>query len=253
MLIDSHAHLTHEQFNEDLGTLLKRAQESGVEAIINICTNPQEVEKGLELSKAYPWIYTACSTTPHDVKEEGEKYFATMQKYAEASVLVAIGETGLDYHSYADTKEIQKIFFSRYLELAKHLKLPVIIHCRDAFEDLFTILDREYPNLPAVLHCFTGTMAEAKQVIERGLYLSLSGIVTFKKSIELQEIAKMIPLEQLLIETDAPYLAPAPHRGKRNEPAYLLETAKSIASLRGQSLDSLAAATTSNARTFFNI
>ena len=253
MLIDAHAHLTHESLADDLKAALERASKAGVEVIINICTNPEEVERGLVLAKEYPWIYNVASTTPHDAEKEGELYFEQMAGHARSGALVAVGETGLDYHYYPESKAIQKEILIRYLHLAQECHLPIVIHCREAFKDLFDIIDAEYAAKPGVLHCFTGTLDEAEGVIQRGWYLSLSGIVTFKKSIELQEVAKKVPLNQLLIETDAPYLAPSPYRGKRNEPAYLLETAKCIANLRGIPLEDLAAATAANARKLFSL
>lgn len=253
MLIDSHAHLTHISFEGDVPLILERARQAGLEAIVNICTNPQELQKGLALSQEYPWVYTAAATTPHDVAEEGQSAFPAMQQAAQDGLLIGVGETGLDYHYYAGTQEVQQHFLRRYLKLAKTCSLPVIIHCREAFADLFQILDEEYSGLPGVLHCFTGTLEEAHEVIKRKWYLSLSGITTFKKSLALQEIARAIPLDQLLIETDSPYLAPAPHRGKPNEPAYLLHTAQFIADLRGIPLAELAAITTRNARTLFKL
>lgn len=257
MLIDSHAHLTHTSFKDDLGLLLERAQNAGIDHIINICTNPEELKRGIALSEKYAWIHTVASTTPHDVEKEGAEAFSQMAHHALNGDLVAVGETGLDYHYYPESKETQLFFLERYLRLARKCALPVVIHCREAFKDFFEVLDTEYyvngAHLPGVLHCFTGNKKEAEAVIERGWYLSLSGIVTFKKSVELQEIAKMVPLEQLLIETDAPYLAPAPYRGKQNEPAYLLETAKFIANLRGVSLEVIAEVTTANARELFRI
>src|ERR1700733_8356665 len=240
MLIDSHAHLTHSSLQGDVRPLLERAERVGVEAIINICTSPEEIERGLALSQEFPWVYNAAATTPHDVEKEGEEAFPSMERHALAGHLVAIGETGLDYHHYALSKDVQQIFLRRYFRLALKCALPVVIHCREAFCDLFQIIDEEYRSQRGVLHCFTGTQDEANEVIRRGWYLSLSGIVTFKKSLELQEIARTIPLSQLLIETDSPYLAPTPHRGKQNEPAYLPEIAKCIASLRGIPLEELA-------------
>ncbi len=253
MLIDSHAHLTHISFEGDVHFLLERARLAGVDAIVNICTNPTELQKGLALSQEFPWIYTAAATTPHDVAAEGETAFPAMERAAREGKLIAVGETGLDYHYYADTKEIQQHFLRRYLVLARSCKLPIIIHCREAFSDLFRIIDEEYSGLPGVLHCFTGTPQEAHEVIKRGWFLSLSGIVTFKKSMELQQVAREVPLDQLLIETDAPYLAPAPHRGKTNEPAYLAATAQFIADLRGIPLLELATATSYNARSLFQL
>ncbi len=168
-----------------------------------------------------------------------------------------MGETGLDYHYEHSNRSIQQQFLVRYLHFALECNLPVIIHCREAFTDLFTLLDAEYQLkgklAPGVLHCFTGTMAEAEEVLKRGWMLSLSGIVTFKKSLELQQVAREIPLEQLLIETDTPYLAPQKYRGKPNEPAYLVETASFIASLKGLSVEEVAAVTTSNAQKIFHL
>jgi TatD DNase family protein len=253
MLIDSHAHLTHASLIEEAPSLLKRGQESGIEAIVNIATRPTELEAGLALSKDYPFVYHAAATTPHDVEQEGEEAFPYMEEMARKGSLVAVGETGLDYHYFPSTRTMQQDFLRRYLRLAQECHLPVIIHCREAFDDLFNIIDACYQGGPGVLHCFTGTLREAQQVIERGWYLSLSGIVTFKKSHELQQVAREVPLGRLLIETDAPYLAPTPYRGKQNEPAFLLATARFIANLRSIPLEELAAATSQNARSLFKI
>ena len=257
MLIDSHAHLTSPELFEHVDAIAERAREAGVKGIINICTDLLSLERGIALSKRIPWIYQAASTTPHDVEEEGEELFETMAATARHGLLVAVGETGLDYHYQHSNRHIQKDFLRRYLHLALECKLPVIIHCREAFKDFFEILDEEYQvngrHAPGVLHCFTGTIEEAEEVIKRGWMLSLSGIVTFKKSLALQEVAKQIPLSQLLIETDAPYLAPQSHRGKQNEPAFLVETAQWVASLKGISFEELAQATAINAARLFNV
>lgn len=253
MFLDSHAHLTHTSFEDDVHLVLERARLAGVEALINICTNPEELQKGLLLSQEFPWVYTAAATTPHDVAAEGELHFPIMERAAREGKLIAVGETGLDYHYYAHTKQVQQHFLRRYLQLSQECHLPVIIHCREAFSDLFQILDEQYSGLPGVLHCFTGTLNEAHEVLARGWYLSISGIVTYKKSIDLQHVAKEIPLDRLLIETDAPYLAPVPYRGKTNEPAYLVATAQMIADLRGIPLFELAAATSQNTRSLFHI
>jgi TatD DNase family protein len=257
MLIDSHAHLTSPAVFDQLDSILERAQQAGVQAIVNICTDPLSLERGLALSQRCPWIYQAAATTPHDVEKEGVQVFEVMAAAARKGQLVAVGETGLDYYYEHSNRDIQKQFLRRYLHLALECKLPVVIHCRDAFQDFFEILDAEYQingrHAPGVLHCFTGTMAEAEEVIKRGWMLSLSGIVTFKKSLELQEVAKEVPLEQLLIETDTPYLAPQKHRGKQNEPAFLVETAHFIASLKKLTFIELAQATQLNASRLFNL
>lgn len=256
-LVDSHAHLTSPVVFDQLDSVLERAQLAGVKAIVNICTDSLSLERGLALSKRCPWIYQAAATTPHDVEKEGEQVFDVMASAARNGQLKAVGETGLDYYYEHSNREIQKHFLRRYLHLALECQLPVVIHCREAFKDFFDVLDAEYQvngkHAPGVLHCFTGTITEAEEVIKRGWMLSLSGIVTFKKSLELQEIAKMIPLDQLLIETDTPYLAPQRHRGKQNEPAFVLEIAHFIASLKQISFEEVAEATRLNASKFFGI
>jgi TatD DNase family protein len=255
--IDSHAHLTSAALTDQIDAILERAQLANVHAIVNICTDLLTLERGLKLSQKYPWVYQAAATTPHDVEKEGESVFETIAGCARRGSLMAVGETGLDYHYEHSSKQVQQDFLRRYLHLALECRLPVIIHCREAFADFFEILDAEYQvdqrHAPGVLHCFTGTMAEAEEVIKRGWMLSLSGIVTFKKSVELQQVAKEMPLSQLLIETDAPYLAPQKHRGKTNEPAYVVEVAANIAALKNLSIEEVAHATAANARRLFNL
>lgn len=256
-LIDSHAHLTSDAIFPNVDALLERAQAAGIESIVNICTDLTTLRRGLELSKKYPWVHNTAATTPHDVEKEGEAHFEEIASAAHAGALVGVGETGLDYFYHHSPVELQKSFLRRYLSLARECKLPVVIHCRDAFFDFFEILDEEYKSdktwLPGVLHCFTGTVQEAKEVIDRGWFLSLSGIVTYKKSEELRQVAKLVPLEQLVIETDTPYLAPQKYRGKTNEPAYLFNTAEVIAEAKGLSLADVARATTNNAKRLFSL
>jgi TatD DNase family protein len=254
---DSHAHLTNEGVYSHVDEILQRALDSHVRSIVNICTDIPSLQKGLELSKKYPWVYQTAATTPHDVEKEGEEVFETIATEARKGSLVGVGETGLDYYYQHSDRDIQKHFLRLYLHLALECKLPVVIHCREAFADFFEILDAEYQihqkHAPGVLHCFTGTMSEAEEVIKRGWMLSMSGIVTFKKSIELQQVAKEVPLEQLLIETDTPYLAPQGHRGKTNEPAFITETAAFIANLKQISVEEVAKQTTLNAHKLFKI
>lgn len=251
MYTDSHAHITSDALFPEIDALLDRAKEAKVQTILNICTDAKTLERGLEISKRYPWVYNSAATTPHDVDKEGEELFPLMERAAKSGALVAVGETGLDYFYSHSSPQNQKQFLRRYLHLALECKLPVIIHCREAFADFFEMIDSEYRDAPGVLHCFTGTLREAEEVIKRGWYLSLSGIVTFKKSEELREVAKMAPLDRLLIETDAPYLAPQSQRGKQNEPSYLPETAKLIASIKTIDLEELGKATSENAKRLF--
>lgn len=250
--IDTHAHLTSEQVLPVVEDVLARAKEKGISKIVNICTDENSLKEGLLLRDNFPWVFNAAATTPHDVELEGASFFPLVERCASEGRLIAIGETGLDYfYEHSDRKEQQK-YLSLYFSLATQVKLPLIFHCRDAFTDLFSMADQEYQGFPAVLHCFTGNLEEAKGVLDRGWYLSLSGIVTYKKSETLREVAKYVPLDRLVIETDAPYLAPQSHRGKLNEPAYLPETAQAIAQARGISLEKLASSTEENAKAFFS-
>lgn len=251
-LFDSHAHLSSPSVLPDIDGVMARAEEAGVSNMINICTDPKSFEEGLLLRDRFPQIRNAAATTPHDVEKEGEEVFPLFEKAARAREIVAVGETGLDYYYKELDVETQKRFLVRYLHLAAECNLPVIFHCREAFEDLFTIVDQEYPKgAPAILHCFTGSPKDAENVFKRGWHLSLSGIVTFKKSEELRIVAKEAPLNQLLIETDTPYLAPQSKRGKPNEPSYISETAQCIAQARGIPLEDLAKATYQNGASLF--
>jgi TatD DNase family protein len=255
--IDSHAHLSSDQVYDDINGIIERAKVNGIEAIVNICTDTATLERGLVLAKNYGWIHPVAATTPHDVSKEGESFFPIVTKHAKEGKLIAIGETGLDYYYEHSPMELQKDFLRRYLHLALECGLPVVIHCREAFSDFFSILDAEYQvngkHAPGVLHCFTGSLKEAEEVLKRNWYLSLSGIVTFKKSAVLKEVAKMVPLDQLLIETDTPYLAPQSRRGKTNEPSYLPEIAAVIAETKGIAPEEVAVATTANAKKLFKL
>jgi TatD DNase family protein len=246
---DSHAHLTSSAVLPLLPAILERAEKAGVDHILNICTCRKTLEEGFKHK-----LLNAGATTPHDVEKDGEADFAIFEEAAKNNLLTAIGETGLDYHYHHSDRKIQQAFLIRYLHLAASAKLPVIFHCREAFEDLFSIVDQEYPKeAKAVLHCFTGTQKEAEGVLQRGWYLSLSGIVTFKKSESLREVANFAPLHQLLIETDTPYLSPQSKRGIQNEPAFIVETASCVAEMRKISLASIAKETRENAMRLFRL
>lgn len=253
MFIDSHAHLTCDALYFDLDQIIERAREAGVEKIINICTDEKTLERGKLAKKRFPLIENVGATTPHDVEELGEKEFTLFEHAAQAGDLIAIGETGLDYYYQDLPKTMQQDLFIRYIMLAKQYHLPLVIHCREAFSDLFAIADREYGSEKLLLHCFTGTLKEAFQAIDRGWKISLSGIVTFKKSEALREVAKAIPMEHLFIETDSPYLAPQSKRGQRCEPAFAYETLTIIAALKQCSVEELGKVTMENTRLFFSL
>ncbi|OGN59708.1 MAG: hydrolase TatD [Chlamydiae bacterium RIFCSPHIGHO2_12_FULL_27_8] len=246
---DTHAHLTFKEIDLDV---IKRAKESNVNKIINICTDKSSLMKGIELASKYDFIFNAAATYPHDVDNEGKEFFEIVKKYAIEKKLIGIGESGLDYYYEHAEKEEQKKYLKKYFELSLSLNLPIILHCRNAFKDLFEISDTFYKSKKALLHCFTGTIEEAKEVLKRDWIIAFSGIITFKNSDDLREVVKYVPLEKMVIETDAPYLAPQKYRGKKNEPSYIIETAKMISEIKNISLEEVAFKTTANAENFFN-
>jgi len=252
MFFDSHAHITYGDTYDQIDDVLARAKAAKVSHIVNICTDITTLERGIELAKRTPWVFNSGATTPHDVEEEGESAFPHFEKAARDGHLVAIGETGLDYYYEHSNRELQQEFCIRYFRLADALNLPVVIHCRDAFDDLFRLADTHYKGR-AILHCFTGTYDEAKRGVDRGWMVSMSGIATFKRSQDLRDTFKKLPLEHLLIETDTPYLAPQTRRGKPNEPAFVGETCQCLADLHGKSLEEVAETTLQNGRRFFGI
>lgn len=251
-MIDTHAHLTGDALGGQSVAIATRARLAGVEAICNICTEPRELELGRKLQQECPWVYSIASTTPHDAATQGEAHFLFFETAAKNGELVAIGETGLDYFHHKTTAEEQKKLFIRYLALAEASQLPVSIHCRDAFEDLVAIVQAHYRG-SGVIHCFTGNLAEAKACIDLGFSLAFGGMITFKKNESLRLVAAQVPLERLLVETDAPYLAPQSHRGQVNEPAFLEETVAFLASLHSMSVRQMAACTTQNAKALFKL
>lgn len=254
MYFDSHAHLSSPELLPDVDAILDRARSARVLQVLNICTDAASLSAGLLLAKRHKNIGTSGATPPHTVHLFGDEEFALFSEAARSRNLVAIGETGLDYYYKHAPKEVQQKFLVRYLHLAAEHRLPVIFHCRDAFDDLIVIADREYPEkAPAILHCFTGTLEDMQRAVLRGWFISFSGIVTFKKSEALREVARATPLANLLIETDAPYLAPQSKRGKTNEPAFLPETAATIAALKNISVEEVAKATSANCQALFKI
>lgn len=251
--VDSHIHLAEEGLFLQAERLLQEAEEVGVEQLVVIATDETTFLRGEELVQRYPnKLFLAAAFPPHVAHEIDAKQEAWMEEKIRASSLCALGETGLEYHYFPEHKEVQKTLAKSYFSLAEKLELPVVIHCREAFLDLFSLMDA-YPKVCGVLHCFTGSLEEAKGVIERGWFLSLSGIVTFKKSHELRKVAAWVPSDKLLIETDAPYLAPQSRRGKLNEPAYLVEIAQCIAEARGETLEQVAKGTANNAQELFGL
>jgi len=269
-LIDTHCHLEMDDFNPDREDVIKRAKEAGIEAIITIGSDLEGNIGSIELSKKYDFIYSSVGFHPHDAKDFTEEIFEKIKQWAteyriignppiphlekggEGGKVVAIGEIGLDYYYDNSPREIQKDVFIKQLRYAKEINLPVIIHSREAKKDTLEIIKESGIN-KGVLHCFSGDIDMAEKAIAMGFYISIAGPVTFKNAKRPGEIAKAIPDDYLLIETDAPYLTPEPFRGKRNEPSYLVYTAEKIAALRGISLEDLSRITTINARRLFKI
>lgn len=256
MLFDSHAHLS---IDETLPGVLKKAHDTHVKAIVNVCCDEQSLQKALKLPASMEGVFLFCAAgmAPHDDVSENESFFHTIEESCRQKKLVAIGEVGLDYHYMKHSKDEQKILLRRYLQLAKKENLPLIVHCRDAFEDFFKIFDEEFSQKTGgpvgVLHCFTGTQEEAEEGLKRGFFISFSGIITFEKAENLRRVASKIDPHKILIETDSPYLAPIPYRGKKNEPAYLVEVARSVAEVKKISLEELAAFSFHNAEKLFSL
>jgi TatD DNase family protein len=255
MFIDTHAHLTFPEYQIDLPEVIKRAKEAKLEAIINIALDEQAVKSSLRLAEEYPgFIFNAAGLHPHDASEWTDDIPQKIRGLAKEKRIIAIGETGLDYHYKLSPVEKQKEVFREFLRLAQELDLPAVIHSRDASKDTLTILHEENRGkLKGVLHCFSGDMELAKQALEIGLLISFTGNITFPKADKVRSAAREIPLERIMIETDCPFLAPQAYRGKRNEPAYVVKVAEQIAEVKGLSLEEVARQTTENARSFFNI
>jgi len=247
MLIDSHAHLDDQRFNEDRDAVIKRAGDGGVRQILTIGNGkgPDDMGCGIPIAEAHEWVYTSVGVHPHDASKVEERHYDLLESLSSHPRVLAIGETGLDYYYDNSPRDVQREVFRRHLRLSQRLRLPIIIHTRDADADTEQLL-RETPPAGGVIHCFTSGEKLANFALDTGLLISFSGIVTFPKSSGLAEIARRIPLDRLLVETDCPYLAPVPHRGKRNEPVFVVDTAGFIAGLRDISAPEVAEATSNN-------
>lgn len=253
-LIDSHCHLSDERLKPDLNTLLAHAKTTGVVSLVNIGTSLQESKEVIQQAETYRGVYATVGVHPHEVASEGVPLVEDICSLAAHPKVIGLGETGLDYYYEHTDRSQQKQSLVAHIIAAHSLGLPLIIHSREGEEDLLKIFqdnERLLSDAPGVIHCFSGSASFAQQALALGFYISLSGIITFKKSIDLQEIVKMIPLDKLLIETDAPYLAPVPKRGKPNEPAYVYYTAQKLAELKGISLEEVGKVTTNNFFTLF--
>lgn len=262
--IDTHCHLEMDPFNPDREAVIQRAKDAGIETIITIGSDMKGNEGALKISQEYDFIYCSIGLHPHDAKDFNEEIYNKLKDWSikykihdlssekRKNKIVAIGEIGLDYHYDNSPRDIQKEVFLRQLLLSKELNLPVIIHSREAKSDTLSII-KESRVTKGVFHCFSGDIDMAEKAIAMGFHISIAGPVTFKNAKKIHEVVKIIPDDFLLIETDAPYLAPEPYRGKRNEPAFIVQTAKKIAELRNVNIEDIARITTLNAKRLFNI
>lgn len=257
MLIDSHCHLDDDDFTaEGLTAVVERARAAGVDRMLTICCEIEKFTRIAAIAEQFDFINCSLGTHPHQSNLPDEVNLTTADIVArskQSSKIVALGETGLDYYYQYSPHDVQQQVFIRHIEAALETDLPLIIHTRDAEEDTIRLLrDVGQGRVRGVMHCFTGTQWLADQALDIGFYISLSGIITFKKSQDLRDVAKTIPMDRLLVETDSPYLAPMPYRGKRNEPSYVVETAKMLAEVKGVDYETIAVQTTQNFYTLFN-
>jgi len=253
-LIDSHCHLDMDSYDEDLDAVLNRAQQQGIQSIISIGIDEKSSIAAVKLAHKYPFIKATVGIHPHDIEQINEATYPHLQKLVQENrkQVVAYGEIGLDYVKNYSPKVTQLRAFEEQLSLAKELDLPVIIHDREAHDDCLSLLQAMAPfSKGGVMHCFSGNIALAKKVLDLGFYISIPGVVTFKNGLDLQEVAKAIPLESMLLETDGPFLSPVPWRGKRNEPAYVAYTAQKVAELKGITIEAVAKQTSINTLNLF--
>jgi TatD DNase family protein len=253
-LIDSHCHLEYEGLAEDQGGVLKRARAAGIGGFLNISTRRSEWGRVVGTAEREPDVWASIGIHPHEADQHADLGEAALLEAAAHPRVIGIGETGLDYYYDKSDRQVQQALFRTHVAVSRKTGLPLIIHTREAEDDTVAILEDELGKgaFPALIHCFTASPAFGRKVLDLGLTISLSGIVTFKNARDLQEFAPEIPTDRLLVETDSPFLAPVPHRGRPCEPAYVADTARFVADLRGESLEQLAENTTRNFRGLFS-
>jgi len=248
MLIDSHSHLEMPEFKKDLEQVIQRAMESGVEHIFTVGTEKKGWMRALEIAHSHPSVYAILGVHPHNAKEIDEETYSTLRKLCRDEKVRAYGEIGLDFYRNLSPRDVQLRRFREQIGLAKEIGLPVVIHDRQAHRETLEILKSEKAGeCKGIIHCFSGDYEMAKDCIEMGFYISVPGTITYKNADGFQEIVKRLPLETLLIETDAPFLAPVPFRGKRNEPSFVRYTAQKVAEIKKVSFEKIAEVTTENA------
>ncbi|HET7150949.1 MAG TPA: TatD family hydrolase [Candidatus Acidoferrum sp.] len=256
-LIDSHAHIDFPQFAEDRAAMLERARAAGITTLLAIGTGPgpEKLDSAIPFAEQHDWIYATIGIHPHEAKEVTPGHLEELSRLTKHPKVIAWGEIGLDYFYDHSPRETQQKLFRDQMELAAQAKLPIVIHCRDAWPDCMNLLEEHWKpaSLGGILHCFSSTLEDARRGIDMGFLISFAGNSTYPKAQNLRDVAKVLPLEKILIETDSPYLAPQAYRGKRNEPAYVAEVARTLASVRNLSPDDVAAATAENFRRLFRL
>ncbi|MBP1046891.1 TatD family hydrolase [Enterococcus sp. BWM-S5] len=254
MIFDSHTHLNAEQFNDDIPETIERAKELGVTEMAVVGFDTPTIDKSLALSKEYSDIYSIIGWHPTEAGSYTKEIETRLQELLTTPEVVALGEIGLDYYWMEDPKEVQDRVFRRQIAIAKEMKLPISIHMRDAIEDTYRVLKEEgVQDIGGIMHSYSGDSEWMKRFLDLGMHISFSGVVSFKKAVEVQEAAQTAPIDRMLVETDAPYLAPVPYRGKRNEPGYTRYVVEKIAELRNMPWEELAQQTTKNAHQLFRI
>jgi TatD DNase family protein len=263
MFVDSHAHLDGKQFDSDREQVIVRARDAGIETIVAIGNGdgPDQVDCGIRLAEKYDFIYATLGIHPHEARLADEAAYQNMERLAKHPKVIAWGEIGLDYFYDHSPRDVQREVFTRQMELAAAAKLPIVIHCRpsegseNAWEDCLKLMREQWApkGLGGILHCFTGNWPQAKTALDMGFMISFAGNVTFPKAQQIREAALEVPQQWMLIETDSPYLAPVPHRGKRNEPAFVTQTAQRLGELRGLTGEEIGQQTTRNFYKFFKL
>jgi TatD DNase family protein len=254
MLIDSHCHMDDARYDNDREAILQRAREVGIGHFVTIGCDLETSRAAVALADKHPFISATVGVHPHEVKRIEQGWYEELRALATSEQVVAYGEIGLDYHYDHSPRDVQRARFREQVQLARELRLPVVIHTREAQEDTITILKEEKAQeLGGVFHCFSGDAWLAKDALDLGFYLSFSGVVTFQNATMLREIVKTVPLARMLVETDSPYLTPAPHRGKRNEPAYVRLVAEKIAEIHGVEAEKVEELTSLNTQKLFRL
>ena len=253
IIIDSHCHLSMKEFSKDLDQVILNARDNNIGGMLTICTKMDELKNIEMISSKYSLWYSG-GVHPNNVSEFELENLDKIYEHASNSNFIGIGETGLDYYYNNDSRKLQIESFRRHIKLAKELHIPVIVHTREADFDTLDVLKEEYikEKFKCLIHCFTASEKFAEEVLDMGFYISISGIITFKNADRLREVVNIVPLDRLLIETDAPYLAPVPNRGKRNEPAFVKDTAEYLAKLKNVSIEKLVSTTTNNFLSLFD-